>query len=178
MGREIRRVPPHWEHPKRDDGSYQPMFDHSAQDRFLQWLEDFERFKAEEMKEACEEYGYDARDAYAAFCDYDGGPPDHIYCRPNWSKSEATWFQVYETVSEGTPVTPAFETQAELVDYLVENGDFWDQKRRADPNRFIGINCAPWPRDRAEKFVGSGFAVSFVVDKKGIRSGVEALSDA
>lgn len=178
MGREIRRVPPNWEHPKRDNGSYQPMYDHSASDRFAQWLEDFENFKAKEMDEVCREYGYDPRDAYAAFCEYDGGPPDHEYCRPNWDESEAMWIQVYETVSEGTPVSPPFETPEELIDYLVKNGDFWDQKRRADPNRMGGMNCDPWPREQAERFVKTGFSVSFVMDSKGFRSGVEALADA
>ena len=27
MGREIRKVPPNWEHPKRADGTYYPMLD-------------------------------------------------------------------------------------------------------------------------------------------------------
>ena len=27
MGREIRKVPPNWEHPKKADGTYHPMYD-------------------------------------------------------------------------------------------------------------------------------------------------------
>lgn len=177
MGREIRKVPPNWEHPKRDNGSYQPMYDQSAGEQFEEWLDEFEAFKAKELEEACKEYGYDPSDPYSAFCDYNGGPPDHEYYRPNWKPEEATWLQVYETVSEGTPVSPPFATPEELIEYLVENGDFWDQKRRADKRRICGMNCDPWPREQAERFVKTGFAVSFVADSKGIRSGVEALVD-
>lgn len=49
-------------------------------------------------------------------------PPDPDRHRPAFG-AEATWYQVYETVTEGTPVTPPFETLAELVDWLVEKGE-------------------------------------------------------
>ena len=178
MGREIRRVPPNWEHPKNENGCYQPMYDESAGESFTEWLKEFEQFKAEEIDIICKEYGYDKRDAYSVFCEYAGGPPDYKYYRPYWEGTEAAWWQVYETISEGTPVSPPFATPEELIDYLVENGDFWDQKRRSKPNRISGIRCGPWPRERAEKFVNTGFAVSFVLDSKGFRSGVAALADA
>jgi hypothetical protein len=70
------------------------------------------------------------------------------------SRKMPTWFQVYETVSEGTPVTPPFATKEELVDYLVANGDFWDQHR----------GDGGWSRENAEAFVGAGFAMSLVVN--------------
>jgi len=40
--------------------------------------------------------------------DWAGGPPDKEYYRPAWTEEEATAFQMYETVSEGTPVSPFF----------------------------------------------------------------------
>ncbi len=179
MGREIRRVPPNWEHPKNTHGNYQPMYDQSADERYAEWLDDFERFKTDEIEKACKEHGYDINSPYAAFCEYDGGPPDYWYYRPAWDESRATWWQVYETVSEGTPVTPPFETPEELVDYLVANGDFWDQSRRAERERGkpCFMNCEPWARETAEKFVKTGWAMSFVADSKGLRSGVDALAD-
>lgn len=63
------------------------------------------------------------------------------------------WWQVWETVSEGSPVTPAFAADVELVDYLVEKGDAWDQRR----------GSGGWGRAAAEKFVSSGFAMSMMV---------------
>lgn len=174
MGREIRRVPPNWEHPMNDNGAYRPMFDKSATDAFNSWFAEFVEFKKKELDEVCAEYSYDRNDPYSAFCDYNGYPPNSEYYRPAWDEDTATWWQVYETVSEGTPVTPPFETPEELIDYLVENGDFWDQKRRAEGRAYI-FPCDPWPREQAEKFVRSGFAVSMVVSDGKVMSGVEAL---
>lgn len=158
MGREIRRVIPNWEHPKKENGGYHPMYDSSASERFDEWLKEFEDFKINELEDACKEYGYDINDPYSAFCEYCGTPPNHNYYRPKWDKAEATWWQVYETVSEGTPVSPPFATPEELIDYLVEHGDFWDQKRRADGRTHL-ISCDPWSREAAEVFVkGSGWS--------------------
>jgi len=91
------------------------------------------------------------------------GSPDPEYYRPEWGDAPLG-FAVYETVSEGTPVTPTFATEDELIDYLVENGDFWDQSRRNDATRprSFGMSSDPWRREAAESFVRSGWAPSFV----------------
>ena len=93
---------------------------------------------------------------------------------------KATWWQVYETVSEGTPVSPPFATPDELIDYLVAHGDFWDQQRRERGDTIM--NNDPWSREQAEAFVrGPGWAPSMVVEKNGndvkIQSGVEYLAE-
>lgn len=62
------------------------------------------------------------------------------------------WWQVWETVSEGSPVTPAFATRDELIDYLVINGDHWDQKR----------GDGGWSRKNAESFVAAEWAPSLI----------------
>ena len=172
MGREVRRVPPNWEHPKKPCGNYQPMFDETATEGFNEWLEDYQEFIKSELPEMADEHEYDISDPFSAFCDWDGGPPDAQYYRPHWGESKATWYQVYETVSEGTPVTPPFETQEELIDYLAKNGDFWDQKRQKQGR----VDCGPWPLDRAERFVkGTQWAPSFAIIGGKVMSGVEAL---
>ncbi|WP_299077743.1 hypothetical protein [uncultured Paraglaciecola sp.] len=177
MGREIRRVIPNWEHPKRENGSYQPLYDRSASESFAEWMEEFNTFKRDELKEVCDEHDYDINDPYSVFCEWHGSPPDHNYHRQYWSESSATWWQVYETVSEGTPVSPPFETQEELVSYLIENGDFWDQSRRRE-GRAAMIDCSPWSRRKAENFVfGSGWAPSGVISSGVFMSGVDALCD-
>lgn len=38
MGREIRRVPPNWEHPKNDKG-YIPMYDQEFTAAAREWLD-------------------------------------------------------------------------------------------------------------------------------------------
>lgn len=66
---------------------------------------------------------------------------------------EGDGWQVWETVSEGSPITPVFATADELIDHLATVGTVWDQ-RRGD---------GPWRRAAAESFVRSGWAPSGVV---------------
>lgn len=156
MGREVRRVPANWEHPKveRPDHrlqrmvmDYQPMYDCPFGPAMDEW---YAGWKAWERGERPDYASDESKDL--PFWEWEGSPPDPAYYRPDWKEGEATWYQVYQTVSEGSPVTPPFATQAELVDYLVANGDFWDQKR----------GDGGWSRENAESFVGDGWAPSLI----------------
>lgn len=168
MGREIRRVPPNWEHPARDPehdayrrGGYQPMHDQSFDARFAEWLADFDRIRSGDLTDferTCYPRGL------ADWLLDEGAPVDPAYYRP-WRDEDATWFQVWETVSEGTPVSPPFATRDELIDYLTVHGDFWDQKR----------GTKPAPRAAYENFVNAGWAPSFVMDAGRMMSGVEFI---
>ena len=154
MGREIRRVPPHWEHPKKENGQYQPMYDNDFDTQLTEWLAGYELWKKGEHPDQ----GKDWMEEGTKYWDWEGSPPDPEYYHPKWEQ-EPTWYQVYETVSEGTPVSPAFATKEELVNYLVEHGDFWDQ-RRGDGG---------WDRANAEHFVEAGWAMSgiFITSQEG-----------
>jgi hypothetical protein len=127
MEREIRRVPPNWKHPshKNVGSMLQPMYDQHFDDVFADWLADFDRIRAGDLTEL-------ERELYPrGLADWlnDGGlPPDSAYYRP-WKDDEATWYQVWETESEGTPITPPFATREELVEYLVNHGDFSQDAR-------------------------------------------------
>ena len=108
------------------------------------------------------------------YWEYEGAPPSPEYYRPDWTAEEMTWFQVYETVSEGTPVTPPFATQQEVVDYLVEYGDFGNQKRRSEGKSFM--RCTPWPQEEAQAFVfGSGWAPSMIISEGKVMIGTEGM---
>lgn len=165
MGREVRMVPPNWKHPETQASGgqtrLQPMHDERYEDAVREWKDGFAAWEAGERPDYCTG---DSRNM--EFWEWDGMPPsDREYYRP-WADDEATWFQVWETVSEGTPVSPPFATRKELIEYLVANGDFWDQKR--------GDN--PASRAAYEKFVfGDGWAPSLVFDGTNVMSGVEAL---
>lgn len=168
MGREIRRVIPNWQHPKRNHAhrgeEYKPLYDNDSESAWAEWQAEFAAFIGAEHDRIIAEYGeesYPKGEPYRAFCAWHCEPPDPNYYRPKWDESAATWFQVYETVSEGTPVTPPFATKEELVDYLVANGDFWDQRRRRDG--VTSMECGPWDRAAAERFVGIGWAPSLLV---------------
>ena len=161
MGREIRRVPPNWQHPKKmfrrwdygryvEQEDYQPMFDEDFAAAMDEWYAGWKAWNPAD---------HDG-DQYWDDC---GNPPDPAFYRPAWPEGTATWWQVYQTVSEGSPVTPPFATQQELVDYLATHGDFWDQNR----------GDKPWNRKAAENFVfGDGWAPSMVVINGGPASGI------
>lgn len=165
MGREVRRVPPNWEHPrqeckhspwsggcdeaKRSGGKcYKPLMQGYADAKA-----GFEKMLAEKgLQEAIEYYG---------------GAPDVNDYVPEWSPEQATWFQVYETVSEGTPVSPPFATREELVDYLVTHGDFWAQHR----------GRGGYSRKAAEAFVKDEWAPSMIVSGGRVMDGVTAAGE-
>jgi hypothetical protein len=150
MGRELAMVPPNWDHPKtlsrNGDYSYQPMFRQKFSEAKKEWINGMLAWERGEKPEhtSCEEYW-----------EYYGNPPDKEYYAPfTDGDPECTWYQVWETVSEGTPVTPPFATKEELIDYLSSKGDFWDQAR----------GDGPWNRQSAERFVmGSGWVPSMAI---------------
>jgi hypothetical protein len=41
---------------------------------------------------------------------------------PRWSPEEATSYQVYENITEGTPVSPVFDSLDGMRDWLVDQG--------------------------------------------------------
>ncbi len=179
MGREIRRVPPNWKHPVRDcphspwaggcseakaNGGkcFQPLYDHDAEWAWAEWQKEYAKWIAGEHDRVIAEHGeadYPKAEPYRAYCKWNGVPPDPEYYRPKWDEADATWFQVYQTVSEGSPVTPPFATKDELIEYLVAYGDFWDQSRRRDGSE---RGPAGWSREAAMAFVKSEFAPSLM----------------
>lgn len=181
MGREIRRVPPNWEHPQKEEYNsrkgryepqYQPLYDEPYSEAIAEWTKNHMLWVDGKHPDQLDGSGA----GYENYADWGGNAPDVKYYRPNWKAEEMTWYQVYETVSEGTPVSPPFATKEELVEYLVANGDFWDQARRKEGRG--EMNCDPWSRKAAEQFVfGSGWAPSFISNADGIKSGVEAMAE-
>lgn len=73
----------------------------------------------------------------------------------SWERTEpplGEGWQVWETVSEGSAITPVFATREALIDYLVEGGDGWDRKR----------GDGGWSRENAESFVNAAWAPSLI----------------
>lgn len=150
MGREIRRVPPDWKHPRRDTdggpgrtaGDFRPLRDEFFDAALERWYAEWQSWRAA------------THPHWRPGCRYDewaGGPPDPDHYRHrDWTEAEATHCQMYETVSEGTPVSPVFATPEGLVEYLVAGGDFWDRRR----------GSGGWARAAAEAFVRAGSAPS------------------
>ena len=141
MGREIRRVPPNWEHPECTGfmkTGPQPMRDTEYAPHIEKWMDGYFLWKIGEHQHQKEN-----PDHKGEYWDLVGCPPNPLYFRPKF-KEEPTWYQVYENVTEGTPCTPPFETKEELVNYLVEHGETFGMGQK-------------WDRKAAEQFVDDGW---------------------
>ena len=216
MGREVRRVPGDWEHPKRETrdpfsgvkpDSYQPLFDESYADAMSSWRTDyllweggcigasyphhddpiyssivkFDAFcrraivcavsllsvdRAREISRYARAEGvfsYSGTTCCEHYHEWAGAPPDEDYYRPRWADVERTHYQLYETVSEGTPCSPPMETLEALAAWLAAN------PAAAHLPRGEVFTYEQWLA-----FVGVGFAPSFIMDSNGLRSGVAA----
>jgi hypothetical protein len=109
MGREVRYVPPDWQHPIKE-GRYKPL-------RQLDM--------------------------------------------PHWKNGEATHIQMYETTSEGTPISPVMDTPEHLARWLVDN----------EISAYAGQTASY----EAWLVVAQGRTIiSGVVTSKGVISGAEA----
>lgn len=153
MGREIRRVPPNYQHPTDEYGRHIPQLDETFEEAAAEWKRRFAAWEAGER-----ESHFNSEDD-CEFWEWEGDPPQRE-TRRTYKTEDATWFQMYETVSEGTPVTPPFATLAELETYLADNGTFWDQK---DYKEGISRRAPAWGRERAAAFCRSGHEVSMTI---------------
>jgi hypothetical protein len=52
------------------------------------------------------------------YWEYNGNPPDRAYYRPDWDEKTRTHLQMYETTTEGTPISPVMATPEELARWL------------------------------------------------------------
>lgn len=92
-GREVRRVPKDWVHPTAWD---------TYDARKGPW---FVPLQNRDMLQYYEE----------------GEEIDEKDFMPDWKPEEMTHYQMYESVSEGTPLSPVMETPEELAQWLVDH---------------------------------------------------------
>jgi hypothetical protein len=166
MGREVRRVPPIWEHPKvkhkySGEMRYQPMFDEKFSAALAEWLTDFDRVRAGNLTED------ETRWYPLGLGDWlkENTAPDPSYYMPEWPDAERTHLMMYEDTSEGTPISPAFATPEELARWLVAN----------NASAFAGETASyeAWLR-----IAKGGWAPSVIISGGVLQSGVEALTNA
>jgi len=103
-------------------------------------------------------------------CEICGGHGDDPATREAseaWEKTEppkGDGWQLWETVSEGSPVSPVFATPEELADWLVTPGN--------DTSVTEGTTREQWL-----KMIKAGWAPSMVLSEKGMQSGVAFVGD-
>ena len=74
--------------------------------------------------------------------------PDPTQYMPVFEGDDLGWC-LYETVSEGTPITPVFATSEALVEHLTTKGDAWKSE--------------PWRPESAQALVRSGSSMASLV---------------
>ena len=115
MSREIRKVPANWQHPKNERGGFIPLY---------------------------ADFPYDGGDIAEGLRDgwLDASEPNYgLDVMPEWTAEEATHFMMYETCSEGTPISPAFATIEELAHYLADTGASAFGSQTADYDHWLRI---------------------------------------
>lgn len=127
MGREVRRVPSNWQHPKqsvhdyrtgRTVEIYKPLFrGDQYQPAVDEWDEECAKWKAGWRPDHCDSEQY--RDM--CYEQWAGQRPHRDDYMPDWPESERTHYMMYEDTSEGTPISPAFATPEELAKWLADN---------------------------------------------------------
>lgn len=168
MGREIRRTPVGWEHPLNrnphpawgPDGwdwtgqgrHFKPLLDQTWGDAYTEWLNGKRAWESGEDPDRAKypEYSYE---------DWHGRMPDPLDHRPAWPEGIELGYQLYETVTEGTPLSPSFATARELAAFLVES-----------LHMFID-------HDAALRFVDAGWAPSFINRGRGVEPGYEVVAE-
>lgn len=153
MGREVRRVPADWQHPKeqkpdwstgRMTDRYKPLHDGS----YAQAAKDFlEKANAEGLEAAT---------------DYYGAAPMPDEYMPDWPAEQRTHYMMYEDTSEGTPISPAFATPEELARWLADTGASSFGQMTATYEQWLRV-------------ARGGYACSLVVTGGVMESGVAAL---
>ena len=113
------------------------MFNHSFEDSYKEreknikeWFEWYKRFEeqGEEHKYSDKVYSKANWNTYVDWAWEPASPPNPYRFMPT-----GEWYQLFETISEGTPLSPAFEKPQELVKWLTENKDYrgetWDSEQ-------------------------------------------------
>lgn len=174
MGREVRMVPPGWQHPtcwakdwqtNRPRLQFKSLMDGSYSERVAEWDEE----AAQWDKGLVHDYstnGWKPKDqSYTGtYTEWAGSRPDAADYMPDFPPGTATHLMMFETTSEGTPISPDFATPEELAHWLADNGASSFGDSTATYEQWLAV-CR------------GGWAPSAVMDAKGFRSGVEALAD-
>lgn len=160
MGREVRRVPANWQHPKDENGSFIPLYGRAYEIDAKSWDEECEKWEAGEFPDYASE-----ESKKLTFEEWSGSRPVREHYMPSWKKEDCTHYMMYEDTSEGTPISPAFETPEELAEWLADTA----------ASSFAGMTASyeQWLR-----VANGGYACSAVYSSdRGLVSGVEGLSD-
>jgi hypothetical protein len=184
MGREVRKVPANWVHPRDQRGNHIPLFGRSYAKETADWDEGERQWKAgfrsqtvwhdgggyhEEWIPKEPEYHEaricdDGRYRVMTYADWAGARPAMSDYMPDWPNELRTHLQMYETTSEGTPISPVMDTPEALARWLADNNASAFANMTATYEQWLAT-------------INRGFAPSAVIAHGPMESGVAALAD-
>lgn len=161
MSREVRMVPANWEHPKGLDGAYQPLYEENYQAAADDWMHNCLLWYAGQHQ-------YQKKYPSAAECkhwwEWSGPPPEEQYHMPVFAPEDRTHWQMYETCSEGTPISPPMETAELLAHWLADNKASAFAEDTATYEQWLAA-------------IQAGWAPSAIIQGGELKSGVAAAGD-
>jgi hypothetical protein len=117
MGRELRQVPADWKHPTDPaTGEHVPLLYDFVADRRA-WIDGFTLWYRDSEPKKFRLAGFD-------YWDMHGAPPVRDAYLPVWPIELRTHFQMYETESAGTPLTPVLPCIEGVARWCVEHRVF------------------------------------------------------
>lgn len=115
----MRRVPAGWEHPKDGAGNWIPLYDAHYEADARDWDAGLAAWLGGAHPDQ-EVFGY-PRTVYA-YEQWEGRRPSPGQYMPSWRAEDRQHWQMYENVSEGTPLSPPCATEEELARWLADHG--------------------------------------------------------
>jgi hypothetical protein len=156
MGREVRMVPANWQHPikfKKGGGiHFVHLLGRDFESCALEWDIENEKWNRGEFPSYADE-----NDKKLTYSEWDGERPKQEDYMPIFTEGTATYYMMYENTSEGTPISPAFETPEELAKWLVDN------------------NTSSFTYEGWLRVVKGGYSPSFVIPNSCMTNGVDAF---
>jgi len=129
MGRRIRRVARDWRHPRDETGRLIPLRDGAAYPALVEQWDVGAKKWAEGLYLAFDGkwVPFDEDQQGLSYEAWAGLRPDPANFMPLWCEDERTHVMLYETTTEGTPISPAFGTCEELATWIIANaaGNVW-----------------------------------------------------
>ena len=134
MGREVRMVPPDWVHPydfndrsrahvRGSCVSLRPLLSGNFDEALADWQRERAQWDAGLVRDYSKDgEAWTQRPDDCSADDWHGVRPEPGDYMPAFAPGTATHCQMYETTSEGTPISPVFATPEELARWLTDNG--------------------------------------------------------
>lgn len=174
MGREVRRVPANWQHPKYAEdhgdrhlrGQFIPLHASGFAVADADWNEEYAKWQEGFVRNYRDGEKWRPRkpDDGSRYTEWSGARPSPDDYMPDWPEAERTHLMMYEDTSEGTPISPAFATPEELARWLTDNGASAFADMTASYERWLAVAKGGW-------------APSMVIDRGVMKSGVEAMGE-